>query len=377
MARIIKDVEIDGKKLNGLFDTGSMNTYITEKFATSQRRTLKRSFTVGLGGKHRKIIEMCIFEGEIEGLSFSSDADIIENIGIIEDKQIDIIIGARTMERWEMKLDPKTGELDLTGLRRREFTEYQEGEKISIMDRIAEANKAVTTGIEEKDIEHWVTIYIMGRAYKVPAGLTIMQAMEYAGYKFVRSAGCRAGFCGACATVYRKMGEYKLKTAMACQTRVEDGMYLVQIPFTPAEKATYDIEKEKVDVSIFFKYYPEVARCLSCNTCTKACPQDLQVMDYIQAAIKGDFFALAEESFDCIQCGLCAMRCPAEIVQYHIAQLARRMYGRYESPEPEHLKERLKEIEKGKYEEGLKDLTSASIEKLEKLYAERKREKDG
>ena len=154
-------------------------------------------------------------------------------------------------------------------------------EKKSIMDRIAESNKSVTTGIDEKDIKYWVTIYIMGKAYKVPAGLTIMQSMEFAGYRFVRSAGCRAGFCGACATVYRKAGDYKLQTAMACQTRVEEGMYLVQIPFAPAEKATYDINKEKYDIGVLFKHYPELARCVACNTCTKSCPQELEVMDYI------------------------------------------------------------------------------------------------
>jgi len=250
------------------------------------------------------------------------------------------------------------------------------GEQKSIMDRIAEANKAVTTGIDEKDIEHWVTIYIMGRAYRVPAGLTIMQAMEYAGYRFIRSAGCRAGFCGACATVYRKVGDYKLQTAMACQTKVENGMYLVQIPFTPAEKATYDIGKEKYDASVLFKYYPELARCLSCNTCTKACPQDLEVMDYVQAAIRGDFTAVAQDSFECIQCGLCAMRCPAEIVQYHVAQLARRMYGRYGYKEIENLKKRVKEIKEGKYDKGFEKLVGATEEELRKLYAEREREKD-
>jgi heterodisulfide reductase subunit C len=249
-------------------------------------------------------------------------------------------------------------------------------EKMSIMDRIAESNKSVTTGIDEKDIKYWVTIYIMGKAYKVPAGLTIMQSMEFAGYRFVRSAGCRAGFCGACATVYRKAGDYKLQTAMACQTRVEEGMYLVQIPFAPAEKATYDINKEKYNIGVLFKHYPELARCVACNTCTKSCPQELEVMDYIQAAIKGDFKAVAEESFDCIQCGLCAIRCPAELVQYHIAQLARRMYGHFECHEPEHLKIRLKEIEKGKYKEDWNKLIKATIKDLEKFYAEREREPD-
>lgn len=245
-----------------------------------------------------------------------------------------------------------------------------------IMQIIADANKAVTTGIDAADIEHWVWIHIMGRAYKVPAGLTIMQAMEYAGYKFITSAGCRAGFCGACATIYRKEGEYQLLTAMACQTRVEDGMYLVQIPFAPGQEAIYDITSEPYNATLLLKHYPEVARCVACNTCTKACPQDLEVMDYIQAALRGDFEAVAEESFDCIMCGLCAIRCPAEITQFNVAQLARRMYGRYGMVEPEHIKARLAEMEEGKYNQEFKQLLAASRAELEKLYADREREPD-
>jgi len=251
-----------------------------------------------------------------------------------------------------------------------------ETEKKSIMARIAESTKSVTTGVEEKDIKHWLTIYIMGKAYKVPAVLTIMQAMEYAGYKFLRSCGCRAGFCGACSTVYRKKGEYRLQTAMACQTRVEDGMYLVQIPFAPAEKVTYDIDKEDYSASVFLKYYPEIARCVSCNTCTKACPQDLEVMDYVQASLKGDFSSVAEDSFDCIQCGLCAIRCPAEIVHYNLAQLGRRMYGKYGMPEPEHLKKRLGEIKNAKFEKELRKLVNTRRKELEKIYTGRDMEKE-
>jgi succinate dehydrogenase/fumarate reductase-like Fe-S protein len=245
-----------------------------------------------------------------------------------------------------------------------------------IMERIARSTSSVTTGVDAADIEHWVTIYIMGRAYEVPADLTIMTAMEFAGYRLIRSCGCREGFCGACATVFRREGEYKLQAALACQTKVEDGMYLVQIPFTPAEKAVYDIGEEDYAYSVFNKHYPEVARCVSCNTCTKSCPQDLEVMDYVQAAIKGDFEALTEASFDCIQCGLCAMRCPAEIVQYHVAQLGRRMFGRYGSPTPAHLTERLAELRDGKFEEALDALVGTATEKLEELYAARERESD-
>jgi len=224
---------------------------------------------------------------------------------------------------------------------------------------------------EKKIPKAMVTIYIMGKPYKVPAGLTIMKAMEYAGYRFIRGAGCRAGFCGACATVFRKAGDYKLYTALACQTTVEDGMYLAQIPFVPANKAIYDLNKIKPTSMTLVQHYPEIARCVSCNTCTKACPQELDVMLYIQAALRGDYEKVAELSFDCIQCGLCAVRCPAEIVHYHVAQLARRIYGKYIQPKSPYLPIRLKEIEEGKFEEELNKLMKMPLEKLKELYENR------
>jgi len=222
-----------------------------------------------------------------------------------------------------------------------------------------------------------IRIYIMGKEYRVPEGLTIMKAMEYAGYRFIRGAGCRAGFCGACATVYRKEGDYKLYTALACQTPAEDGMFLVQLPFAPANKAVYDINKIKVDDKTLVNFYPEVARCVSCNTCTKACPQELDVMDYIQSALRGDIQKTAELSFDCIQCGLCAIRCPAEIVHYHVAQLARRLYGKYMMPRAMHLERRVREIEEGKFDEEIEKLKKMKIAELKKLYNSRDIEPEG
>lgn len=41
-----------------------------------------------------------------------------------------------------------------------------------------------------------VTVFIMGKGYRVPAGLTIMKAMEYAGYRLTRGCGCRGGTAG-------------------------------------------------------------------------------------------------------------------------------------------------------------------------------------
>ena len=73
-----------------------------------------------------------------------------------------------------------------------------------------------------------VNVYFFGKKYSVPAELTIMTAMEYAGYTLKRGCGCRHGFCGACATIYRIKGENELKTCLACQTQVQEGMYVAR-----------------------------------------------------------------------------------------------------------------------------------------------------
>ncbi len=230
-------------------------------------------------------------------------------------------------------------------------------------------DKAAEADIETEAETGTYKIYIMGKMYEVPVGLTIMKAIEYAGYQFIRSCGCRAGFCGACATVYRKEDEQKLHFALACQTLIEDGMYLVQIPFVPASKEKYDLEELKPDDNTMLSLYPEIARCVSCNTCTKSCPQDIKVMMYIQNSLRGDVARAAELSFDCIQCGMCAMRCPADIKHYHVGQLARRLRGRYIDPQSRNLKNRLKEIEDGKYDKEIEEMMKASDEELKKRYS--------
>ena len=216
-----------------------------------------------------------------------------------------------------------------------------------------------------------IPVYIMGKQYMVPPTLTIMKAMEYAGYTLVRGVGCRGGFCGACATAYRIRGNPKLYFGLACQTVVQPGMYLAQIPFFPAPRATYDITQLEPTAATLFATYPEVLRCLGCGACTKACPQDIDVRNYMAAGMRGDITALADISFDCIMCGLCAARCPAEEAQYNIAILARRLYGRYLAPRSEHLRERLEELEAGEFDAEMKELKGLDKEELTKRYKAR------
>jgi succinate dehydrogenase/fumarate reductase-like Fe-S protein len=216
-----------------------------------------------------------------------------------------------------------------------------------------------------------IPVYIMGKRYMVPSSLTIMKAMEWAGYKLIRGVGCRGGFCGACATTYRVLGDPKLYFGLACQTVVQPDMYLAQIPFFPAQRATYDITQLEPTATTLFSTYPEVLRCLGCGACTKACPQDIDVRTYMAAGMRGDIARMADLSFDCIMCGLCAARCPAEEAQYNIAILARRLYGRYLAPRSDHLRERLEEIETGKFDAEIGELKGLDEEELMARYKAR------
>jgi len=238
------------------------------------------------------------------------------------------------------------------------------------MSTTTEGTSAVQAKVEAK----LIPIYIMGKRYEVPESLTIMKAMEYAGYKYIRGCGCRGGVCGACSTVYRKPGDYKIYTGLACQTVVEPEMYLTQLPFYPALRNTYEFSELEGKPEEVFELYPELFRCVACNACTKVCPMDVEVLDYISALKRGDIKAAAEISFDCIQCGLCASRCFAEMPQYHIGQLARRLNGAYLTPRAEHLKTMVANIEAGRFAEGLDELKAMDTDTLKKTYQERELE---
>jgi len=220
-----------------------------------------------------------------------------------------------------------------------------------------------------------VNIYLFGKKYAVPEELTIMKAMEYCGYQLVRGCGCRNGFCGACATIYRIKGKMELKTCLACQTKVEEGMYIATLPFFPLVKQVYDIEKLTPKQTVMMQLYPEIYSCIGCNACTKACPQQLKVMQYIAYAQRGEFDKCAEESFDCVMCGICSSRCPAGISHPQVALLARRLNGKYIAPKTEHLAERVEEINSGKYLGIIEELMQKPLSELKELYNHREIEK--
>lgn len=123
--KIMKEIEIEGKKAIALFDTGSFHTYVVRRLLEEvPKRSLPEPYKVALGGKTIEVKERCTIWGRIEGYGFDTYVIPIDDLGSIDGKVIDAIIGAETMEGWEIIPNPKDGTLDLSGLKRREFTEY-------------------------------------------------------------------------------------------------------------------------------------------------------------------------------------------------------------------------------------------------------------
>lgn len=125
MGRIIKEIEVGGSPAVALFDTGANYSYVRASLVTqAPRLAVAKPVTVALGGRDLVIREICLIEGKIEGLDFFAEAVPVAELGQADGKELDALIGVRTMEQWELRLDPKSGSLSLEGLRRREFTEF-------------------------------------------------------------------------------------------------------------------------------------------------------------------------------------------------------------------------------------------------------------
>ena len=127
MSRVIKTIEVEGKPATALFDTGAFHTYVLRSYVEDIPNRLvpvTAPYEVSLGGETFKVREQALINGKIEGLGFDTIVVPIDSLGKANGHHLDAIIGAITMEAWEITVNPKDGSLGLEGLRRREFTEY-------------------------------------------------------------------------------------------------------------------------------------------------------------------------------------------------------------------------------------------------------------
>ena len=125
MARVVKTIEIEGQSAKALFDTGAFHTYVLRRYLVGvPLRSVTKPYEVALGGETIEIRERGLINGKIEGLDFDTSVVPVDSLGKANGHDLDAIIGAITMEAWEITVNPKDGSLGLEGLRRREFTEY-------------------------------------------------------------------------------------------------------------------------------------------------------------------------------------------------------------------------------------------------------------
>jgi hypothetical protein len=125
MSRVIKTIEIEGQPVKALFDTGAFHSHVLRRYLESvPMRPVAKPYAVALGGETIEIKERALINGKIEGLDFDTSVVPVDSLGKANGHDLDAIIGAITMEAWEITVNPKEDSLGLEGLRRREFTEY-------------------------------------------------------------------------------------------------------------------------------------------------------------------------------------------------------------------------------------------------------------
>lgn len=222
-----------------------------------------------------------------------------------------------------------------------------------------------------------LSIIYDGERYRVPAGRTILSALEAVGMRFVRGVGCRGGVCGACTVFYRIRGSYDLHAALMCQDLIQEGMEILPLPYFPQKKATYTLDLPDAETTPHFQilqYYPEVNNCIMCGECTRICPVGIDVMGFVGMIKRGDLKGAARESLTCIQCQSCAMRCPSRISQPNAALAARRFYARHLVRPAEHLTRMLERIEEEGMKKAFLKLRRMDAEELRALYQRRERE---
>jgi hypothetical protein len=116
MGRIRSEIEVDGRHLWTLFDSGARNSYITREAAQGlEVQSLRRPRQAVLGGGTHAVNEACLIQAEIEGHSLEFQASVIEEIGTDEEgRPIDVLFGALAMQLWGIRLDPPNERLDFT-----------------------------------------------------------------------------------------------------------------------------------------------------------------------------------------------------------------------------------------------------------------------
>ena len=196
-----------------------------------------------------------------------------------------------------------------------------------------------------------VRLSIEGRDIQAPATSSILQAYVQAGQTLVEGVGCMGqGVCGSCRVMVRRAGSPEVKTQLACETVVEDGMQVAFLEyFTPSVRHVYRIEDVADSWQALAKIgevFPEAAHCRHCGGCDRACPKGLEVERGVNLAVNGELAESSRVFDECVMCNLCTLACPEHIRPNHLGLFVRRMIASL-TLRPADLLRRLQQIESG------------------------------
>lgn len=192
------------------------------------------------------------------------------------------------------------------------------------------------------------TVEVAGARHEVPAGVTVLQALWYAGIPTLKGAGCLGGACGACTTTYRLPDDPATRTGLGCQLTVRDGMSVTLYPIDPPDKPRYRMAELDDPAEALFTIYPETRRCTLCDACTAVCPQDIPVRQTVRQMMNRDFAPVAPAFDECVMCGLCAMVCEVGIAPNLLGMYARKAVAGA-APAPPELVRRMEEVKAGRF----------------------------
>jgi len=196
-----------------------------------------------------------------------------------------------------------------------------------------------------------VRLSIEGRAIEAPAASSILQACVLAGQTLVEGVGCMGqGVCGSCRVMVRRAGGREVRTQLACETPIEEGMQVAFVDyFSESVRHVYRIEDlgDSWDaLRRVGEVFPEAAHCRHCGGCDTACPKGLEVQKGVNLAVDGELSAASRVFDECVMCNLCTLACPEHIRPNHLGLFVRRMIAAH-TLRPSDLMRRLAEIESG------------------------------
>jgi succinate dehydrogenase/fumarate reductase-like Fe-S protein len=194
-----------------------------------------------------------------------------------------------------------------------------------------------------------VSLVIDGREVRTLPNRSLLEARLEWGLPVVKGLGCMGqGICGSCRVFVRRAGQQDVKTALACETRVEEGMQVAFLDYFPPHRdhvyKTEDLSDIRQAAARIAQIFPEATHCRHCGGCDRSCPKGLEVEKGVNLAVVGDLPGSAAAFEMCVMCNLCTAACPDHIAPNHLGVFVRRVLAVAGSGPPD-LMQRLMEIE--------------------------------